>query len=127
MSRFATASLTQSANKLGNTMANFIDKLLSGKYPKLESLWTTEFERLVDEVFNRIDLPADLDDEPVDEDSEVEEELASLWTALNEERQRHEATRRELGMVKAELKAAKYKLGAVQAAMSTSFRSEPIG
>lgn len=107
-------------------MASFIEKLLSGKYPKLESIWTTEFERLVDEVFNRIDLPADLDDEPVEE-SEVEEELASLWTALNEERNRHEATRKELGMVKAELKAAKFKLGAVQAAMSTSFRPEPIG
>lgn len=124
-------------------MASFIEKLLSGQYPKLESLWTKEFERLVDEIFSRIDLPEDLDDEPAGLDSDFDEspvesdlnheikclrdDVADLERELDEERSRHEAAKRELQVVKAELKAARYKLGAIQAAMSTKFHPEPIG
>lgn len=123
-------------------MASFIDKLLSGKYPKLESLWVTEFERMVNEVFNRLDLQEDIPDGPAGLDSDFDEseterelnvevialrgELQRLEEVLKEERSRHEVVKRELGVVKAELKAAKYKLSAIQTALGAA-RGEPIG
>lgn len=127
-------------------MSGFLNRILSGKYPNLESLWKTEFEKLVDEVFSKIDM-SDLDefvddaglDDEFDTDSYVERELNTEIEALRadlsrledqfcEERQRHEAAKRELAVVKAELKAAQYKLGAVRSAVGRSnLHDEPLG
>lgn len=118
----------------------FIDKLLSGKYPRLESVWQARFEKLVDEIFAGIDLredePAGLDDEfnqsavEADLNTEIEAlraDLKRLESVLAEERTRHESAKRELASVRAELKAARYQLGMVKAALSGNRHEEPFG
>lgn len=116
-------------------MAGFIDRLLSGQYPKLEQLFMRqEFQKIVDEVFAKIDLkPEDeiggLEDEFEDIDPGLLADLDRVEAQLAEEKSRHEATKRELHVVKSELKAARYKLDAVQAAMDRAgkWHDEPIG
>lgn len=126
-------------------MSGFLNRILSGKYPNLESLWKVEFDKLIDEVFSKIDLSdldeavddAGLDDEfdvsAVERDMNTEIEalradLSRLEDQFCEERQRHEAAKRELGVVKAELKAAQYKLSAVRSAVGRSnLHDEPLG
>lgn len=110
-------------------MSGFIDRILSGKYPQMESIWRKEFEKMVDEVFGKIDLKPE-DGGLEDEFEEVDPELDRLEELLVEERMRHEATKRELHVTKSELKAARYKLGAVQAAIDRAgqgFHDEPVG
>lgn len=102
-------------------MAGFIDRLLSGQYPKLESLWRGEFSRLADEFLASVDVPsADMDEQA---------DIDRLEELLAREREHHEATKRELSVVKAELKSAQYQLAAVAAAVGSRRRwhDEPIG
>lgn len=124
-------------------MASFLDKLLSGQFPRLESIWRTEFDKIVDEVFDRINV--DFDDEPADlagdfDETYVERELnttieslradlARVEKVLAEERSRHEAAKRELCVTKAELRSARYKLEQIEAAISNkaNMHGEPIG
>lgn len=121
-------------------MSGFIERILSGKYPRLESLWKTEFEKLFDEVFNNIDLSDDDVDGPdldsewegISADSEVQAlraDLSRVESLLAEERARCESTKRELGVVKAELKSARYQLDAVAIAIGGRriWHDEPIG
>lgn len=128
-------------------MSSFLDRILSGRYPKMESIWRTEFERIVDEVFGRlgdelkdVEEPADsgLDDEF--DETAVEAELNTTIEALRadlnrvegqlvEEKLRHEAAKRELGVAKAELRSARYKLDAIGHALDRagSRHAEPLG
>lgn len=113
-------------------MSGFIDRILSGQYPKLEQLFMRqEFQKIVDEVFGKIDLkPEDEIGGFEEEFEEVDPELDRLEELLVEERIRHEATKRELHVTKSELKAARYKLGAVQSAMDRAgqgIHDEPVG
>ena len=117
-------------------MAGFIDKLLSGQYPKLEQLFMRgEFQKIVDEVFSKTDYRPEedeiggLEDEFEDIDPGLLADLDRLEAQLAEEKSRHEATKRQLDVAKSELKAARYKLDAVQAAMDRAGRwhDEPIG
>lgn len=118
----------------------FLDKLLSGKYPKLESVWQSQFEKLLDEIFTGVDLredePADLADDfdqsavEADLNTEIEAlraDLDRLESVLAEERSRHQAAKRELVTLKAELKATRYKLEMVKGALSGNLHDEPFG
>lgn len=126
-------------------MSGFLDRILSGQYPRMESLWRAEFEKMVDEVFGRADVPRQHDDvgglEDEFDETYVESELNTTIEALQadlrrveqklvEERTRHEAAKRELHVTKSELKAARYKLDAVQSALDRAgkgFHGEPVG
>lgn len=127
-------------------MAGFLDRILSGQYPRLESIWRNEFEKIVDEVFGKLDLGEDFPDEVGGLEDEfdqsyVESELNTTIEALRadlrrvedqleRERYRAEAAQRELHVTKSELKAARYKLDAVQSALDRAgrgFHGEPVG
>lgn len=120
-------------------MSGFLDRILSGEYPKLESIWRAEFEKLVDEVFGKVDVkkfevkPEDevggLEDEFVQIDPGMLADLDRLEGLLAEEKARHEATKRELHVTKSELKAARFQLDAVRSAMerTSKWHDEPVG
>lgn len=124
-------------------MSGFLDRILSGKYPKLESIWRTEFDRIVDQVFDKLDLseddiPGGLDDEFDETYVEAElnteikalrAELERMQCLLGEQRDRREALDRELRVVKAELAAARYQMECVEKSMDRvqKWHGEPIG
>lgn len=116
-------------------MSGFLDRILSGEYPKLESIWRAEFEKLVDEVFGkRVEVNPDdevggLEDEFVEIDPGMLADLDRLEGLLAEEKARHEATKRELHVTKSELKAARFQLDAVRSAMerTSKWHDEPVG
>ena len=115
-------------------MSGFLDRILSGEYPKLESIWRAEFEKLVDDVFGkRVEVKPDdevggLEDEFVI-DPGMLADLDRLEGLLAEEKARHEATKRELHVTKSELKAARFQLDAVRSAMerTSKWHDEPVG
>lgn len=112
-------------------MASFLDKLLSGQFPRLESIWRTEFDKIVEEVFDRINL--DFDDDPSDNENDelvaLRADFVRTQKVLAEERSRHEAAKRELCVTKAELRAARYKLEQIEATIASraNLHGEPIG
>lgn len=116
-------------------MSGFLDRILSGEYPKLESIWRAEFEKLVDDVFGkRVEVKPDdevggLEDEFVEIDPGMLADLDRLEGLLAEEKARHEATKRELHVTKSELKAARFQLDAVRSAMerTSKWHDEPVG
>ena len=130
-------------------MAGFIEELLSGKYPRLESVYLKDaFSKIVDEVFGKpkgtvrdgeeVSGLEDEWDEHLDE-WEPEETMADdlvskadfdrLEALLAEEKARHESLKRQMAVLKAERSALQYKLDAVRHALSHGggLHPEPIG
>lgn len=86
-------------------MAGFIDEILSGKYPRIENLWNKEFGKVMDELLGEKREPAASDD------------LERIKAVLTEEQSRHEVTKRQLAVAKAECEALQCKLDAVKQAV----------
>jgi chromosome segregation ATPase len=121
-------------------VAGFLDKLLSGNYPKLEALWVEQFGKLVDDVFAKIDLEesdvegldAEFDASAVEADLNTEIEalradLQRLEDVLAKERSAHAATMRDLAAIRAELKTEQYRLTKVRSALLSGLHEEPFG
>ena len=108
---------------------SFVDKILSGKYPQIEKIFQREFGKVIDEVFDALSS----DFEELDEFQPAKQPGAekqaggtvSLETydrvtnLLEEDRIRHEATRRELDVVRQERATLQYKLDAARHELST--------
>lgn len=103
-------------------MAGFFDRVLSGKYPRLESLLTKEFERIIDEVFTQ-----DLDDFESLFEEQDGSEVDRLNAIVEESAGRIESLTRELATERAERKALRYKLDRVLEAVGSSrMHGEPL-
>lgn len=105
---------------------SFIESLLSGKYPQLENLWRKELGKVIDEAFTMLTTLGEFDE--IDEHEPAAATVSgsvSLETydrvtdMLNEERNRHEATQRELDLVRKEKATLEYKLAAAKHELST--------
>lgn len=101
----------------------FLDKLLSGRYPNLDSLWTKEFNRVADEVFASIDLTDESEaepqlTEPVSVETMLQGELDRLTAVHEETVSRLESAMRQLDVVKAERNTLQTKLDALREALS---------
>ena len=87
---------------------SFVEKILSGKYPNIEHLWRKEIDKIIDEVFDFMTTKGDFEemDEfvPAKSDSEL----------LQEERERHEATKRLLDVARQEKATLQAKLDAAK-------------
>lgn len=112
-------------------MSGFFDKILSGKYPEVEKLWTSEFGRIVDELFGVKPGPDDYVDDIDDVDDPVELGLRAdvdrLEALVLELRQRCDQLVREVGVVRAERNALQYKLDSVRDVVRSRFHEEPLG
>lgn len=97
-------------------MAGFLEELLSGKYPQIERLWRSDFARIVDEVFSP--KPEHYTDD-IDDDFGRDADIERLEGLLRQERSRHDRTRQELEVARAERDALRYKLDAVRKELST--------
>lgn len=86
-------------------MADFLEKLLSGRYPQVEKVWRARFNKILDQAFENLDFNDELVD-PVD----VKADVVRLEAVLDEERSRHAAVRRELEIVKVERDELLYRL-----------------
>jgi hypothetical protein len=108
---------------------SFVDKILSGKYPQIEKIFQREFGKVIDEVFDALSSDfEELDEFQPAKQPEAEKQAGgtvSLETydrvtnLLEEERIRHEATRRELDVVRQERATLQYKLDAARHELST--------
>lgn len=112
-------------------MANFLDKLLSGKYPAVENLWRSEFSRMVDEALSSIPTD-DLDEseltverlsERLEEANDMidkqRDEIANLRAAVSQADQRLESMVRQYETVAKDRNVLRYKLDAVQHALKS--------
>lgn len=117
-------------------MSGFFEKILSGKYPEVEKLWTSEFGKIVDELFGSEkpgpdDYVDDIDD--VDDDAGeavsagLRADVDRLEALVLELRQRCDQLVREVGVVKAERNALQYKLDSVRDVVRSRFHEEPLG
>lgn len=101
-------------------MADFLEKLLSGRYPQIEKMWRVKFDEILDQAFKNIDF--DDDSPPISDDvavSVLRADLLRVESVLEEERSRLEAVRRELAVVSAERDALRYKLDAAKRELLT--------
>lgn len=101
-------------------MADFLEKLLSGRYPQIEKMWRVKFDEILDQAFKNIDF--DDDAPPISDDvavSVLRADLLRVESVLEEERSRLEAVRRELAVVSAERDALRYKLDAAKRELLT--------
>lgn len=95
----------------------FLDRILSGKYPKLESLWQREFARLADAAFS-IDVPdpdfSDVDEYEPSRETRLQGEVDRLTALVEEAASRLESMRCQLDVVKAERNALQGRLDAAR-------------
>lgn len=104
---------------------SFIEKILSGKYPQIEKLFQKEFDKVIEEVFGMLSTDfEELDEyeppaEPAKPDTVPMEKYDRLNELLQEALARHEATRRELDVVRQERATLQYKLDAAKHELST--------
>lgn len=96
-------------------MAGFIEEILSGRYPRIESLWRTEFGKVVDELLVQSDQK-ESDDPPVEQVA-LQADIDRLETLLANEKARHEATKRELDVAKRERASLRYQIDAINHAL----------
>ena len=119
-------------------MSGFLEKILSGKYPELETLWRTEFGKIINEVFGpspekREGSPADYLADDFDDDdfgSEVvglQADVNRLEALVVELRQKLDSAVSELQVSKSERRALEYKLDKVRDAVRSNFHQEPWG
>ena len=98
-------------------MADFVEKMLSGRYPQIERLWRAKFNQILDEALKDIDFD---DDAPlISDEAGLRADLLRLEGVLSEAQSRLEAAVRELAVVKAERNALQYKLDSARRELMT--------
>lgn len=98
-------------------MAGFLEEILSGKRPRLESLLLREFSRIVDEVFKVPDPEVFVDD--IDDDFGGSGDAKKLELLLMDEKSRHKDTATALKAVEAERDALKEKIESLRRELLT--------
>lgn len=107
-------------------MAGFIEEILSGRYPRIEALWRTEFGKVVDELLNPADLHKSKREAGDGIDVAVKADVERLEAVLAEEKKRHEATKRELDVTKRERASLRYQVDAIKHALKKTRHQEPL-
>lgn len=114
-------------------MSGFLEKILSGKYPEVEKLWSSEFGRIVEELFGpaKVEQPGPedyVDDvDEVDDSVGVTADVDRLEALVGELRQRNDQLMREVRAVSAQRDALQYKLDSVRDVVRSRFHGEPLG
>lgn len=110
---------------------SFVEKVMSGKYPQLEKLFTNHFAKIIDNVFDNMSSNGDFEEldefepakpEPRKSDPDGMVSLATydrVTDLLEDERRRYEALMRERDVLKLEKATLQAKLDAAIHELST--------